>query len=711
MAEGKLNLPDDLLSSKPSDHSWTPKVVFWLCSSHENLALVRILSYKINTCLCWVDANTVEVSRGNDDEKVALGLLDDAKASESSIPLSPQWLYAKLSETKMEMRQPSSLSLGNPVDPNQKEGWRPEVPEDKRDWRKIATETDSSRRWREEERETGLLGRRDRRKTDRRVDNTPVRENTDNKALSSDRWHDVSNRSSAHDTRRDSKWSSRWGPDDKDKETRTEKRADAEKDDTHSDNQSFVSSNSRAAPDRDTDSRDKWRPRHRMEGNSSGPGSYRAAPGFGLERGRAEGSNMGFTIGRGRSSVSVVPLLLLKLTGLKVSLVNQCSSADTFCYPRGKLLDIYRRQKLDRYFDAIPDQMEEVPHVTQVTVIEPLAFVAPDAQEEGILGDIWKGKITSSGVLHSSFKKGRSTDDIADAGDLEPTNGKHGSLPSIITDEITDIFGVVGRDNTQQDDDCSTFNNEGPKMNLIYEGDINREGEVKVPAATIGMNADEAMTTISNRNNFCDVQEISGAHQNTHLKVADSAFTKHPSVDDIASAAVFDISTKLPDDSNSLFVSPSSEQSWSGNPLHFQGSHNEYQLEGCIPPEELSLFYRDPQGEIQGPFLGVDIISWFEQGFFGTDLPVRLSDAPEGMPFQELGEVMPHLKVIDGHAYSTNISSNVEQPGALEEKSGLGLPASAPVPEIAHSSDSIDHRWQLSGFDGLPDAACSVKNF
>lgn len=66
---------------------------------------------------------------------------------------------------------------------------------------------------------------------------------------------------------------------------------------------------------------------------------------------------------------------------------------------------------------------------------------------------------------------------------------------------------------------------------------------------------------------------------------------------------------------------------------------------GVHLPEELNLFYLDPQGNIQGPFLGLDIISWFEQGFFGTDLPVCLLGAPEGMPFLPLGDVMPHLKV------------------------------------------------------------------
>ena len=33
--------------------------------------------------------------------------------------------------------------------------------------------------------------------------------------------------------------------------------------------------------------------------------------------------------------------------------------------------------------------------------------------------------------------------------------------------------------------------------------------------------------------------------------------------------------------------------------------------------------YRDPQGVIQGPFGTLDIMDWFEAGFFSPDLPVK----------------------------------------------------------------------------------------
>lgn len=60
-------------------------------------------------------------------------------------------------------------------------------------------------------------------------------------------------------------------------------------------------------------------------------------------------------------------------------------------------------------------------------------------------------------------------------------------------------------------------------------------------------------------------------------------------------------------------------------------------------PEDLVLYYKDPRGEIQGPFVGSDIIGWFEAGYFGIDLLVRLANAPHDTPFVMLGDIMPHL--------------------------------------------------------------------
>ncbi|GLT86732.1 hypothetical protein SLE2022_048510 [Rubroshorea leprosula] len=592
MADGKSDLPEDLLSLKPSDRSWTGKV--------ETL--------------------------GGQDEKVDEP--KDQMALESSIPLSPQWLYAKPSETKMDSRGPPSVSLGNPPDPIQKEAWRLDGSQEKKDWRKTVTENESNRRWREEERETGLLSRRDRRKGERRVENVSSRETTDSRAMSSsDRWHDGTNRNPGHESRRDNKWSSRWGPEEKEKESHTsEKRTDTEKekDDAHSENQSFVSSN-RPTSDRDSDSsRDKWRPRHRLEGHSGGSTTSRAAPGFGLERGKLESHNLGFTAGRGRGRTSsaspigaVHPLKDESVPG------KPKFAAATFCYPRGKLLNIYRRQKLDSAaFAAIPDGMEEVPPITQ-DLMEPLAFVAPDAEEEGILNDIWKGKITSSELVYNLFRQGRTSENVSESGDSESTETKQGTTSHIPTGENIDTSQAAADDDTFKAYNVGSSSNNEVYLNMVAGKEVTNEEEFKASSLALQYYPD----------------------------------------DGVENAISFDIKAKLPDDSNSLFLLASSNQNHSriGQPLE---SNREEKNLGPAP-EELTLFYIDPQGNTQGPFLGADILSWFKQGFFGTDLLVRLADSPEGTPFQELGEIMPHLRVQDRHADIDDLNSMLEQSGSL----------------------------------------------
>nr|DAD30492.1 TPA_asm: hypothetical protein HUJ06_009343 [Nelumbo nucifera] len=674
MAEGKADLSEDLLSLKTSDEPWTSK---------------------------------------------------DQVMSESSIPLSPQWLYVKTSETKTgpsgpsgDSRAANSMPFGSSIVPVQKEGWRLDGPQDKKDWRRTTPDIESSRRWREEERETGLLGRRDRRKEDRRVDTVSARESAENRALSAlDRWHDVNSRNSGHETRRDSKWSSRWGPEDKEKESRSEKRIDGEKEDSHADKQSFVSNN-RASSERETDSHDKWRPRHRLEVHSGASAVYRAAPGFGLDRGRVECSNVGFAPGRGRANViGSLSISRPPSSGPIGAPVDKNENvqgksglfADTFCYPRRKLLDIYRKQKLVSSFDTIPYELEEVPPLTQVNSIEPLAFVAPDAEEEAVLSDIWKGKLTGSGVLYNSSKEKivRSNENVTGTGIVSSTDSKQEILPSISNAETNDFFSKAVIDDAYQSNETGAFDNcaSQSQMNILDGRDIYlKNGGHDILGTTAGIESDDSFSLVSKSNSCCRIEEVGGGCHEAVLKNGenwqseDSAVLKHLKFDDIQSSASFDISTKLPDDASSLFDLSSLQQASSGNEQHVKSNGEANLLERGIPPEELSLYYRDPQGEIQGPFLGVDIISWFEQGFFGTDLPVCLSDAPEGTPFQELGEIMPHLKSTDGLVSSAPIT----KPDPSDVTGG-SIVATLPLAADFTGSVLMDNQgWASSEFEKLP---------
>ncbi|VVA92403.1 unnamed protein product [Arabis nemorensis] len=527
-------------------------------------------------------------------------------ASDSSIPLSPQWLYTKSSESRMDVRSPTPLPTGNPSDSNLKDAWRLDAPEDKKDWKKIVPDNETSRRWREEERETGLLSARkgDRRKAERRIDNVSSRETGDSKNIaSSDRWHDANTRVAVHESRRDSKWSSRWGPDDKEKETRCEKLDNnKDKEEPQTESQAVVSS-VRATSERDSDPRDKWRPRHRMESQAGGATSFRAAPGFGLDRGRSEGPNLGFTVGRGRasaigrgSSTTLNGAAAYELLTNESIPGKQSPSVSMFRYPRGKLLDMYRKQKLHSSLGRIPTEMEEVASITQVALIEPLAFIIPDAEEEASRNSIWKGSITSSEVHTSPGEESLGENSL---GLLGTHNGglEGASSVSRLNSMASESYGTVGA------------------ANQVSHG------------------SPEAVR---------------------------SAFTKS-SVLDGSEPFV----SSFEEDYMGTLQQPDIEVNHSGRDM---------------PPEELTFLYIDPQGVIQGPFIGSDIISWFEQGFFGTDLQVRLANAPEGTPFQDLGWVMQYLKIEGAHDQKNELEE-----ASLEAISETGLTI-APAAESNYSS-------------------------
>ncbi|XP_030953528.1 uncharacterized protein LOC115976407 isoform X4 [Quercus lobata] len=644
--DGKANLPNDLSSSKATD----------------------------------------EAIGGNGEDKTLLGLLDESKdqvASESNIPLSPQWLYAKPADAKAltagilgEVGAPGSLPHGNSIDPSPKDGWRLDGSQEKKDRRRAAPDVELNRRWREEERDTGILGRRDRRKEDRHAD---VISTSENRALSlTDRWQD--SRSSGHESRRDSKWSSRWGPDDKEKNSRTERRTDVEKEGNDTDKQSFVGSN-RAASERDTDSRDKWRPRHRMEAHAGGLAAHRTAPGFGLERGRVEGANVRFAQGRGRSNSasSTGSVLVNKNNSI---LGKSGPHEDIYIYPRGKLLDIYRKKKTDPTFNATPDGMEHVSPITQVGSIEPLSFVAPDAEEEVVLGDIWKGKINSSGVSRNSFrgKNGGSNDNI--------TGGLRQSSTSN-TEENVESFVVANLNDSCQFPVAVGLDTCGSQFDRIEEHDSYKEDRY-LPAAVGVVVTNGLMSTVSEGYDCRSVNEISDPSSTAaELKSSENnqaeevAILKHFKLKGIESATSFELGSQLPDDSSSLFDFLSLQKTSSSNQPPLNNYEEGHPLGSDIPPEEWSLYYLDPQGETQGPFLGVDIIKWFEQGYYGPDLPVRLSDAPDGSPFQELGSVMPHLRFRSGCASGDDLVTNLEPSdavgGILEEN-------------MAASSSALDYK-------------------
>lgn len=298
-----------------------------------------------------------------------------------------------------------SLPHGSSLEPAEREVRMMEGTLDRKERRRNVFDADSGLRWLEEERETSLLGRRERkkeverdvdnRKIDRRSDNVSARDSTDSRAPpTSERWNDGSTRSLGNEGRRDGKWSTRWGPDDKEKDSKSEKKVDAEKDEAHAEKQTFTG---RLLPE--SDSRDKWRPRHRQETHSVGTATYRAAPGFGSEKGRGKekDSNVGFAPGRGRGITNSVTSFSRPSSagpiGAPAVHGKSAKTAASFRYPRGKLLDIYRQKNTMSSFEDA--KLEEIPSITLSTSVKPLAFVAPDTVEEVMSGGYF--------VLHLLF--------------------------------------------------------------------------------------------------------------------------------------------------------------------------------------------------------------------------------------------------------------------------------------------------------------------
>ncbi|XP_022741971.1 uncharacterized protein LOC111293493 isoform X2 [Durio zibethinus] len=661
MAEGKFNLPDDLLPSKIASDQPSFKGEAW---------------------------------DGNVEEKGLTGLLDDTKdqaTSESSIPLSPQWLYAKPAEAKMlpagasgDVRAPISLPHGTSGDSNLKDSWRLDGSQDKKEWKRTAPDLESSRRWREEERETSLLGRRDRRKEDRRTDITSTRDVPENRTLSSsERWHDVSSRNSGHESRRDNKWSSRWGSEDKEKDSRTEKRTDAEKEDAPTDKQAFVSvGQGRIASERENDSRDKWRPRYRLEVHAGGSTSYRSAPGFGSERGRVEGSTVRFAAGRGRSNANGS-----QQTGRPQSAsvigslpVDKNKTSNAYFYPRGKLLDIYRKQNTTPNFDTLPDEMDHISPITQKETVEPLAFVPPDAEEEAVLGDIWKGKTTSSGVFYKSFR--------------DTSEGKQSFL--VNREDSVESGEMAAVNDNYQGNHAETFYVSDSQMIMTKEMNSSKEGEQRCVTPP---DIDVTNALMLNREICGSVNDVDELKSFDNQQVADLKMQKHPKLEDNELSMQFRVGNELPEDSSSLFDFSSLQPTVGSNQINLKGNNEAHSLESVIPPEDLSLCYLDPQGVIQGPYLWIDIITWFEQGYFGTDLPVRLADALDGSPFQELGEVMPHLRMNSESASSVSAVTRMQIPDSFEGSLEETISYSASASELKGPAIGSEQQRTLSAFE------------
>ncbi|KAL0323117.1 UNVERIFIED_CONTAM: protein ESSENTIAL FOR POTEXVIRUS ACCUMULATION 1 [Sesamum angustifolium] len=166
-----------------------------------------------------------------------------------------------------------------------------------------------------------------------------------------ERWTDSTNRDS-HDQRRESKWNTRWGPDDKEADAVREKWGDSIKEtDLHLDKGSSQPPY-HLKDERDGDHNRPWRSnssysRGRADPHHQASTPNKQVPTFSHGRGRTENPAPTFSLGRGRSSFtgSAVTQMAVNLQS-RGPIIEKGDIGDgephTLKYSRTKLIHIYR---------------------------------------------------------------------------------------------------------------------------------------------------------------------------------------------------------------------------------------------------------------------------------------------------------------------------------------------------------------------------------
>ncbi|CAN6309104.1 unnamed protein product [Urochloa humidicola] len=409
-----------------------------------------------------------------------------------------------------------------------------------------------------------------------------------------------------YDQRRDNKWNARWGPSSKDTDNWRDRPSDSDrKGDTP--HEKVLSHNTCHGKDdrdpekgneRDSNISRSWNSSYLVSCGTGGtsdhlsPAPQKSSASFGLSRERQESDSPNSTSSHRRftsvtsrvNSQSSRPFHLGVLSARPGGV-----SRDSMRYSRMKLLEIYRTTDV-RSFVMPSDDAEEI-SLWQEDPMEPLALVAPNADEAFILKGIERGDVTNSYAQ------------ACKDGSVEKIN------PDVVPLEQPSLTGREDQAGSSED----------------FKGEIN-----------------------------IDIRGIpGGADLREGLKSDNSPYT-------------------APQESKSIggrIHGPFAEFGQQYNVLD-QGTKvgEMVGVDNIVSPENLSLYYKDPKGQTQGPFSGSDIIGWFEAGFYGIDLLVRVASAPCDSPFLLLGDVMPHLR---GKVKVPPGFSNVK-PRSMPETSHLG---------------------------------------
>ncbi|XP_047975785.1 protein ESSENTIAL FOR POTEXVIRUS ACCUMULATION 1-like [Salvia hispanica] len=554
----------------------------------------------------------------------------DLHGADNSIPLSPQWLLPKPGENKAgvvagenhlsplqgQANSRDGTKLPGTVDgvsdnQNKKDVFRPSI----RD-----VESGRHERWRDEERDTNSSVRKDRwregerelpgnRRVDRWVDSSG-KQYGEVRHTPVERWADPANKE-GHDQRRENKWNTRWGPDDKEVDVVREKWGDSSKENDLILDKGSSQPRAHAKEERDGEHFRPWRPnsssRGRAEPYHQASPPNKQVPVISHGRGRGENHAPTFSLGRGR--INSLGSSASHLGGTHGPVLEKDDSVNgeshALKYSRAKLTDIYRSVDM-RSCAKFLEGFIHVPSLTQEEYVEPIAFCAPTTEELVILEGIEKEEIVSSGA---------------------PQTSKDGSAGRATTDFMHSRRNRLAG---SRDDLAASH---GDSEGLSDERQIYSRSNAKVEAMQDYQSSDHKLNAEALKEN----RSILGSRESSA-----------PGHDGSWRSSSFNRALE-----NSSMDSPNTRK----GPQFQMGDHPmarrqtsavldreiEARKLSQIPPEDLVLIYKDPQGEIQGPFSGSDIITWFEAGYFGIELLVRLASAPADSPFTSLGDVMPHL--------------------------------------------------------------------
>ncbi|XP_031125081.1 protein ESSENTIAL FOR POTEXVIRUS ACCUMULATION 1-like [Ipomoea triloba] len=584
-----------------------------------------------------------------------------SKDMQGSGPLSPQWLFPKSGENKTGIatgenhfnphsvypggsEPPKSPGMGEDVHDHQKkkEVFRPSV---------MDVESARRDRWREEERDTNSSIRRDRwregdkglgdgRKVDRWTDSAG-RHYGEGRRVPVERFSDSGNRESSHDQRRESKWNTRWGPDNKEVDGLREKWSDFSKDDDFPIEKGPSGLVYHGKDEREGDHYRPWRPNaSQSRGRVDSPHHLTLTPNkhaFTASHGRGRGENAPtFSHGRGRipsvgSSMNDVSSHIQSHSVLAEKVESGHDESSPLRYTRTKLLNVYSTTDMrssSKYLEGVA----QIPSLMQEEPLAPLAIGAPSAEELIVLKGIENGEVLSSGApqINKDSSIGRNSTDF-----LQSRRNKQGSRNELLH----------GLDDSR---DETIDNGRGGHSDGFYDRQLHSfESNAKVEAAQDYEKFSELKL------NTEGVWRSPSIRERSH--VASKEFLEIPGV--VGSNIGWSGAQKGLADERERSISDSSYTKseglkWQlGNDPLLKRQHSaildkelDKQKLPQASPEDFMLYYKDPQGEIQGPFSGSDIIGWLEAGYFGIDLLVRLVGAPPDTPFAQLGDVMPHLR-------------------------------------------------------------------